>query len=457
MSGMAAAIRLALFDRKTLLLERHNVPGGLNSYYAIGGRPYDVGLHALTNYVSPGVRGTPLTKIFRQLRIERDEFALSEQNGSSVVFPDFELRFANDIEGLRSEVDRVFPQCSDGFDRLLRAMDEFDSLAANAPDLSARAVLSEHLSEPSLVDALMCPLCFYGSARENDMEFAQFVIMFNALFKEGFARPLEGVRRIIRVLRKKYRSLGGERRLKLGVKSIVARGGKANCLELDDGQIIEADHVVSTIGLVETQRLCSDRGPDEAKDQIGRLSFVETITVTDLQPSDFGWEDTIVFFNDAESFTYERPSDLVDPRSGVICFPNNYRYPEGQNLDEGFLRVTALADFEGWTSLEESEYKERKAEWFEVLRKVTLRMLPKTDEARFNRHVLATDMFTPRTIQHFTGKLGGAVYGAPCKRRDGATHLDNLYLCGTDQGFLGIVGAMLSGISIVNQRILSPS
>ena len=215
--------------------------------------------------------------------------------------------------------------------------------------------------------------------------------------------------------------------------------------------------MVSTIGWVETQRLCPDREPDEAEEQIGRLSFVETITVTDLQPADFGWKDTIVFFNDAERFVYERPTELVDPRSGVICFPNNYRYPDGENLDEGFLRVTALADFAGWTSLEESVYKEKKAEWFEVLREVSLRMLPKTDETRLNRHVLATDMFTPRTIQHFTGKLGGAVYGAPSKRRDGATHLDNLYLCGTDQGFLGIVGAMLSGISIVNQRILSPS
>jgi phytoene dehydrogenase-like protein len=289
------------------------------------------------------------------------------------------------------------------------------------------------------------------------MEFAQFVIMFNALFREGFARPLEGVRRVIRVLRNKYRALGGERRLKLGVKRIVATGGKAACLELDDGQVIEADHVVSTIGWVETQRLCSDREPDEAEEQIGRLSFVETITVTDLQPADFGWNDTIVFFNDAERFVYERPTELVDPRSGVICFPNNYRYPEGENLEEGFLRVTALADFAGWTSLDESVYKEKKAEWFEVLREVSLRMLPKTDEPRLNRHVLATDMFTPRTIQHFTGKLGGAVYGSPSKRRDGATHLDNLYLCGTDQGFLGIVGAMLSGISIVNQRILSPS
>jgi phytoene dehydrogenase-like protein len=63
-------------------------------------------------------------------------------------------------------------------------------------------------------------------------------------------------------------------------------------------------------------------------------------------------------------------------------------------------------------------------------------------------------MFTPRTIQHFTGHLGGAVYGAPVKNREGRTALGNLYLCGTDQGFLGIVGAMLSGISMANYHVL---
>jgi hypothetical protein len=42
------------------------------------------------------------------------------------------------------------------------------------------------------------------------------------------------------------------------------------------------------------------------------------------------------------------------------------------------------------------------------------------------------------------------VYGSPLKNKSGRTHLDNLFLCGTDQGFLGIVGAMLSGITIAN-------
>jgi phytoene dehydrogenase-like protein len=68
--------------------------------------------------------------------------------------------------------------------------------------------------------------------------------------------------------------------------------------------------------------------------------------------------------------------------------------------------------------------------------------------------VIAKDMFTPLTIERFTGHLGGAVYGAPQKSRSGQTHLSNLFIAGTDQGFLGIVGAMLSGISIANRYVL---
>jgi phytoene dehydrogenase-like protein len=67
---------------------------------------------------------------------------------------------------------------------------------------------------------------------------------------------------------------------------------------------------------------------------------------------------------------------------------------------------------------------------------------------------ITTDMFTPRTITKFTGHIGGAIYGAPVKHRQGRTPLENVYLCGTDQGFLGIIGAMLSGISMANFHIL---
>ena len=57
MSGLAAGIRLAMFDRRVCILERHYAIGGLNSYYRLDGRNFDVGLHALTNF-SPARRQT---------------------------------------------------------------------------------------------------------------------------------------------------------------------------------------------------------------------------------------------------------------------------------------------------------------------------------------------------------------------------------------------------------------
>ncbi len=69
--------------------------------------------------------------------------------------------------------------------------------------------------------------------------------------------------------------------------------------------------------------------------------------------------------------------------------------------------------------------------------------------------MIFSDCFTPLTVERFTGKHGGAIYGSPEKIRDGVIGYDNLVLAGTDQGFLGIVGSMLSGVSMVNQHILS--
>ena len=69
-------------------------------------------------------------------------------------------------------------------------------------------------------------------------------------------------------------------------------------------------------------------------------------------------------------------------------------------------------------------------------------------------HVLDTDMFTPTTIVRFTGHDNGAIYGSPEKHLDGKTHLQNLFICGTDQGFVGIIGAITSGIGMANMHCL---
>ena len=462
MAGLAAGIRLAHFGKRVCIFERHNAPGGLNSFYAIDGRKYDVGLHAMTNWVPPGVKGSPLGKLLRQLRIDRDEFALHPQKRSRIAFGprgETSLAFTNDFTVLESEVARAFPSQIDGFRALVQVVRTYDDVSLDAKPESAREIVRRHLTDPLLEDMLFCPVMYYGSATEHDMEFGQFVIMFKALFLEGFARPVDGVRVILRVLLEKYRQAGGERRMKCGVRSIVAREGRASALVLDDGSEVTATHVISTIGAAETEKLHASAPPASpaVSHPVGRLSYCETITVLDRQPSALGWgDDTIVFFNDSTRFTYAQTSDLADARSGVICLPNNFDFPEGQFLPEGLFRCTCLANHDAWTALPEPEYRAAKERVYGEIQRSALRFMPALSSPdALAKSTIATDMFTPKTIVRYTGHFGGAIYGSPKKIRDGRTPLANVYLAGTDQGFLGIVGAMLSGISMANFHVLA--
>ncbi|QDT55413.1 hypothetical protein Pan44_34560 [Caulifigura coniformis] len=448
MSGLAAGIRLAYYEKPVCILERHTTIGGLNSFYRLRGRNYDVGLHAVTNYAPPGSRTGPLAKLLKQLRLRWDDFALSPQLGSSIRFPGRTLRFTNEFAFFVDQVRSVFPGQIDGFTRLVDTINAFNELDLDQEPISARKVLSEHLTDPVLVDMLFCPLMFYGSAIPRDMDFSQFVIMFKSIFQQGFARPFDGVRRILKTLVRQFKELGGELKLRHGVSSIHMQNGRAAGVVLDDGTIIEAENVLSSAGVAETQAMCQQK-PPVANPAAGELSFNETIYVLDRQPKELGHDDTIIFYNDAERFEYASPTEPCDTRSGIICSPNNFHYEGGEQLDDGIVRITALANPGYWFNAPQEQYENAKRDWADRVADVAVKYMPE-----FRPHVIETDAFTPRTVKKYTGHLNGAVYGAPVKVLTGRTETPNLYLCGTDQGFLGIIGSMLSGITMANNHLL---
>lgn len=450
MSGLAAGIRLAHYDQKVAILERHYTIGGLNSFYRLRGRDYDVGLHAVTNYSPKGAKKGPLARLLRQLRFSWDDFALVPQLGSSIAFPDIELEFNNDPGQFEAEVARAFPDQRDNYQRLLGRMVEYDDLSQEMFAVSARDVLGRTITDPLLVEMLLCPTMWYGNARQRDMDWGQFCIIFRSIFLEGMARPFAGVRLILKNLVRRFRELGGELKLRSGVARIQTEGDRAVGVVLENGQELAARNILSSAGSVETLRLCGRRGDDAPAGD--RLSFAETISVLDKPPRALGHEKTAIFFNDSEKMHWERPHDeLCDVRTGVICSPNNFAYaPDDGQLSEGMVRVTALADYERWKELPEEEYRLEKLRWYDRITASAARFMPDV-----RSRVIDTDMFTPKTIVHYTGHLGGAIYGAAEKRLDGTTPLKHLYLCGTDQGFCGIIGAIFSGISMANRHCLA--
>ena len=440
MSGMAAGIRLAMFGKKVAILERHSISGGLNSYYQRGKRSFDVGLHALTNFSRKGERKRPLTKLLKQLRITYEDLALYPQSYSQISFPNKTLKFSNNTNELVEEICQNFPHQKEAFQCLLKFVDSFNEISLVGEYVSAKKVVAEIITDPELLEMIFCPLLIYGSAWENDMDISQFVIMFKSIFIEGFSRPHGGVRRIINLLLDKINEVGCELHFKMGIKKIITENGAVRGVITEKDEEIQSPKIFSSIGYPETLALTQNHF--EKNPRIGRLSFIETIFHLKKNPEDYGQKACIIFYNNGPSYFYQKPETLFDSRSAVICMPNNFG---ANDLDEGVLRLTFIANYDKWNSLEKKVYREKKEEVLEKSIEIANRVLTlKKDDIVFK------DIFTPTTIKHYTGHLDGSVYGSPDKLRNGQTEINGLYLCGTDQGFLGIVGSLLSGISMAN-------
>ncbi len=463
-SGLTAAARLAHFGVKVCLIEAHTRLGGLNSWHHVKGIEISSGLHAFTNYTAGG-RGGALGKLLRQLRIRFDDLELHPQKGSSIRFPSATLKFTNDPEFFRQQVAEAFPHDIAGFDRLRLAVNTTDEGQFTEKQSSARAILEEYIHNPLLVDMLFCPVMFYGNpggvgdgrdkARTKpDMDWLLFCVVWKCIFETGLACPAGGMRGIWEQLAKRFTDNGGELITGTGVTSITTTGDqkKVQALVLADGREIEACTVFSSAGMQETARLLGD---EEIRLDDNPISIVEAVSVLDKPSTAAGLDDTTVFYSLDDSFAFARPQGLTDRRSGVLCAMDNYLLPEEKK--KPVLKATCLASYPAWRDLAKEQYAKAKqqaaVDFAQDLEKIGVSIASaKTTTGAYGRF---DDVFTPVTLERYTGHSEGALYGSPVKSRTGETGLGNLFLIGADQGFHGIVGAMLSGVAMVNRHYLS--
>ncbi|MCK5232801.1 MAG: NAD(P)/FAD-dependent oxidoreductase [Desulfobulbaceae bacterium] len=465
LSGLAAGIRYARFGRKVLILESHVIPGGLNSYYRRQGILFETGLHAMTNYARPDDRRAPLNRLFRQLKLSRKRFLTHEQIVSEILFPNgVNLLFSNDFNLLKDEISAKFPRIIDRFLRLVQAVRDYDPFIP-CEWISARERIKDILGPPPaggdpaedefFVNMLLWPLMMYGNSQEHDMDFSQFVIMFRSIFLEGFFRPEGTIKDFLDMLMEHYLSLGGEIRFKSEVESIYSRGDSVHGVRLRSGEEITCDDIISTIGYPGTLRLLGPAVVEDGARYEGRISFMELICLVSMEARAHlkKSDRTIIFYNLDDQFKFCRPDDPINIHSGVICFPDNFQGLQGtarfQGKDVFQVRFTHPANYDHWRNVSPDEYKEMKIVWGEKSGQETAKII-----GNYLENVVYQDSFTPITIEKFTAKSKGAVYGSPVKIKDGRTSFKNLFIAGTDQGFLGIVGSMLSGISMVNQHVL---
>ena len=87
-----------------------------------------------------------------------------------------------------SQVEERFPKEKDSFHDFLKRMEDFDAYSPNVKNISTRKILTQTFSNPYLVK------CYYvqhatTDRHKNDIDFATFTMLFDAIFKQGLARP----------------------------------------------------------------------------------------------------------------------------------------------------------------------------------------------------------------------------------------------------------------------------
>ena len=444
LSGLSAGIRLAIGGLKVRIFETHSIPGGLNSYYVRGKSYQDVGLHALTNYAPESQRGATLNKILRQLRIKREELQLCQQLQSEITFPNATLKLNNDFQCFREQIRSYFPSQLEGFDRLVKALPEFASVTDREDSISTRAILEQEISEPLLREMLLCPVMFYGNPLPQDMGYGQFAIMFRSIVMEGMSRPLGGMKSVVQLLVSRFTSMGGQLSLCNGIKQINCKDGCVQHITDSNGEEHTANFYISNIGSLETAMLCQGEHILPRTVRPGGMAFLEAIFDLDCNASSLGIDQTVIFRSSQDTMFFDIPNDDMDCRSHIICYPGNFE--NCSSIEEASsMRITVPASAGRWFRKDAQDYANAKQAASSKLENLALEIFP-----ALKGHITGSELFTPYTLKRFTGHINGAVYGSPDKLRSGNTLMKNLHICGTDQGLLGIVGSLTSGIITAN-------
>ena len=106
----------------------------------------------------------------------------------------------------------------------------------------------------------------------------------------------------------RFKDHGGELRLRAAVERIVIKDD-ARAKSGFGGRGRNRSSLRALVGWLDgNSEFMRRRRPRNAKCRPAGLSFVESISILDKPPRSLGYDKTIVFYNDSETFCYEKPT-----------------------------------------------------------------------------------------------------------------------------------------------------
>ena len=489
--GLTAAVALAQAGKKVLVLEQHDRPGGWTHSFTKHGYRFSPGVH----YIGSLEEGGALRRIYDGLGVSQDLVfcELNPEGYDHIYIGERRVDFPRGRQNLLDRLKTHFPHEAAGIDSYFKAVDGMMDTIARLGDLNQPANLGHTaLGVPSLLkwmrlsggdlirshvnDPILCGV-LAGQAGDHGQPPSQVSAFIHAgimrHYYEGAYYPRGGAFTIPRAFVQALKQAGGEIRLQARVSRILLERDRVLGVELETGEQIRSQYVVSnadpevTFGtLVGRQHL-----PPRLRRKLDAVGYstscLSLFFATDMDLRSAGLDSGNNWFYDHADLDVIYSHGLTDALlrqespPGMFLTVTTLKDPSkmytsgpaaGQHTCEAFAFVSYAA-FQAWA---QSTHKTRPAEYEAMKEDLAWRMVRGLDKRLpgLKDHISYFSLGTPLTNEHYLNATRGNLYGI-AKTPDQVgpwafstrSPFEGLYLCGASTLSHGVAGVTASGIN----------
>ena len=471
--GLTAALGLARAGVKTLLLERHNVPGGCATSFVRGRFEFEVALHQLSGMGTRDYPG-PLRDMLTRLEIiDRLEFVQLPDLYRLVVPDRLDITLAAERTAAVDALQKRFPAEADAISRFFDLVYEYctqwvgvtifhdpDASPAKYPTFfkyalkPTQAILDEFFRDPLLKTTLGIYWSYQGMP-PSLLSFGDFAIVLWAYIEFKPFHLKGGSQALSSTLLDAYLQAGGEVRFNCAVEKILVSDGKVDGVVTAAGDEITTGRVVSNASTLATYVDLIDKAqvPEDHRRKLGArsvgTSFITVFMGFDCEPGEMDITGTTNFLavNSNIEEIYRKTRTLDAPEAMLFtCY--DVDDPDFSPPGACQAALVGLAYAEPWLSVPPHQYAATKNRVAGRMLETLYRVFPKCRD-----HIEEAEVGTPLTHMRYLGHPGGAAYGFDQYTKDNDYFLERkspikgLFHVGAWSGMGGFQPTLMSGFS----------
>lgn len=443
--GLVAAIRLLQGGAKTLLVEKHNLPGGFATSFKRGRFEFEASLHELNDFGTKDNSGDVrdlfdslgVTDKIEWLQIPEAYRVLSREEKIDATMPFGKQAFIDKMEhyvpGSRPSMEKFFELAEE-----IRAAQAYSNSVNGKTDKNimlskyANFVRCGSYSVNEVLDSLKMPKkakdilnaywCYLG-AHCDDLSFIHYASMVIRYITRGAAMPKMRSHEISLAMVERIRELGGDVWFNTeAVKIFTGDDYGVEGVLLSNGEHIETRHVIANCAPHIVYGKMIDKVPVQViKETNARKLAGRGFTMflgLNKSADELGIENHNYFLYDtmdtAKQYEIMKKID-TNCVQATVCL--NRAYPECSPEGTCMMYFTTLYMSDDWGNVKPEDY-------FRVKDKVANMMIDRFEQdtgAKIRDAIEEISVATPMTYARYCGHPEGGIYGYESQYWDGLT------------------------------------